>query len=204
LSLNTAKEKLSNELLDLREIYTPQGYITVAGQQIPMSDLQDRPLTVALFTQEAWDYYGDLEMKMVVAANESSLSDKALPTFERLSRSMMKLGVLLAASRQEPRNSAIDVGIHDIKHAARFIQEWGKYSIELIMNTGRTDAARVLDKVRRMIENKPGIYKSEIMRSIHLSSREMAEVLQTLVDRGEVIRRAPKGRGKAEQFWTLQ
>lgn len=206
LSGKLQREKLVNELLDMREIYAPQGYITVAGQQIPLGDMMDRPITNALFSDEAWSFYGSLEKKMLMEAHESNFADKALPTFERLSRSMMKLAVLLAATRQEPRDSAINVDIHDIQHAARFVQEWGRYSVELIMNVGKSNSLRMLEKVRDMIDKKPGIFKSEVMRSIHLSSREAADIIQTLVDRGEIIRRSPKGAGrnKAEQLWLVQ
>jgi hypothetical protein len=198
------REKLVNELINLRDQYDPVGYIVVAGQRIPVGDFQNRPMIKAIFTQESWDFYGQLEMMMVVAANDSSFKEKALPTFERLSRSMMKLAVLIAASRQSPQDSSITVEIHDLKHAARFVQDWGKYSIELIMNVGKTNSMRMLDKVRGYIDGKPGIYKSELMRFTHLSSREMNEVIGTLIDRGEIIRRAPKSSRRSEQYWILQ
>jgi hypothetical protein len=205
MSGNLIREKLVNELLDLREVYNPVGYVTVAGQQIPLDSLVDRPMVTALFSSEAWEYYGQLEMAMVMAANESSFKDKALPTFERLSRSLMKLAVLLSATRQEPRDSAIQVDIHDIQHAARFIQSWGRFSVDLILNVGKSNTLRTLERVRHIINERPGIFKSEIMRSTHLSSREMADVITTLIDRGEITRRSPqgKGRGRSEQFWAV-
>jgi len=202
---NLQREKIVNELLDLRETYGTPGYITVAGQQIALDSLTDRPLIRALFSSEAWEYYGSLEMKMVMAANESSMADKALPTFERLSRSMMKLAVLLAASRQEPKDSAFDVEIRDIQNAARFVQSWARFSVDLLLNVGKTQSVRLHEKVRTLIANRPGVYRSEVMRSTHLSSREIADVIQTLIDRGDIIRKSVGGRGhRGEQYWSVQ
>jgi hypothetical protein len=206
MSGSLRREKLVNELLDLREMYNPIGYVTVAGQQIPLDSLVDRPMVTAVFTPEAWEFYAQLEMAMVMAANDSSFADKALPTFERLSRSLMKLAVLLAATRQEPRDSSINVDIHDLQHAARYVQSWGRFSVDLILNVGKTNTLRLLEKVKAIIRNRPGIFKSELMRSTHLSSREMTDVITTLIDRGDISRRSPqsKGRGRTEQYWTIQ
>jgi hypothetical protein len=206
MSGSLRREKLVNELLDLREMYNPIGYVTVAGQQIPLDSLVDRPMVTAVFTPEAWEFYAQLEMAMVMAANDSSFADKALPTFERLSRSLMKLAVLLAATRQEPRDSSINVDIHDLQHAARYVQSWGRFSVDLILNVGKTNTLRLLEKVKAIIRNRPGIFKSELMRSTHLSSREMTDVITTLIDRGDISRRPPqsKGRGRTEQYWTIQ
>jgi hypothetical protein len=197
------REKLVNELLDLREQYIPTGYMTVGGQRIAISDMTERPMVHAILSPDAWETYADYEMTMVKAAHESSFKDKALPTFERLSRSMMKLAILLAASRQEPVAGAFNVEKSDIDSAARFVQVWGKHSVDLIMNVGKTQSLRLIEKIRKMIDNQPGILKSELMRLTHLSSREMNDVIGTLIDRGEIIRRVPKGKVKTEQYWMI-
>jgi len=198
-----AREKLVNELLDMKEQYMSSGYMVVAGQRVAIADSTNRPMTNAMLSPDAWETYANYEMQMVKAAHESSYRDRALPTFERLSRNIMKLAILLAASRQEPASSTFNVEKSDIDNAARFIQEWGKYSVELILNVGKTQSLRMIEKVRGMIGNKPGILKSELMRMTHLSSREMADVLATLTDRGEIIRKVPKNKARSEQFWMV-
>jgi hypothetical protein len=201
IATNLKREKLINELLSLKDQYIPEGYIMIGDQKVPVGDLLDKPVTKAVFTQDAWNFYGELEMKMVVAANDSLVSDLALPTFERLSRSMMKLAVLLSALRQEPKDSAITVEILDIKQAARFVQKWGRYSIELIMNVSQTEEMKLMEKIRTAIDTQPGIYRSEIMRRMHLNSREMNDIIGTLIDRGEIIRKVPKSNRRSEQYW---
>lgn len=199
----SSREKLVNELLDLKEQYIPSGYMTVAGQRIALADMTNRPMVQAIPTQEAWTTYNEYEMAMLTAAHDSSFRDKALPTFDRLSKSMMKLGVLLAASRQEPVGGAFNVEKRDIDSAARYVQEWGKYSVDLIMNVGKTQSLRLVERIREMINERPGILKSELMRLSHLSSREMNDVIGTLIDRGEIVRKSPKGRSRSEQFWLI-
>lgn len=197
----TAREKIVNELRDLREIYTPSGNVTIGGQVVPLIELSDRPLTKAILTTEAWDTYGAIEFAMIEEASQSHFAMMALPTFERMSRSLLKLAVLLAASRQEPKDSAFDVEQRDIENAARYIQKWGKYSVELLLNVGKTDSLRLLEKVRKVIDGRPGIFKSELMRLTHLSSKQMTEVITTLIDRGE-INRKPAGK-RSEQYWIV-
>jgi hypothetical protein len=198
------REKLVTELLDLREIYSPpQSYMMVAGQKVSTSTLSDQPAINALLTPDAWEMYNSIADKMLKTAYESNYKDLALPTFERLSRSMLKLSILIAAARQEPVQSAFDVHVDDVKNAARFIQKWGRYSIDLILNAGKTESLRLMEKIRTSISNKPGIYKSELMRIHHLNSQEVVNVIMTLVDRGEIIRKpSPKSR-RSEQYWIV-
>src|SRR5205085_2890209 len=106
----------------------PVGTMTIGGQKIPLDKLPDQPRVSAVLTPEAWEFNAQLESKLTVAAAGSYYSMLSLPTFERLSRSLLKLAVLLAASRQEPRDNMIDVEVRDIGNAARYIQEWGQFS----------------------------------------------------------------------------
>lgn len=194
------RQRIVNQLLDAREQYQVSGTMKIAGQEIEIDNTSHRSLNQAILTDEAWKRYHKVETTMVEVAYNSYLSTLALPTFERLSRSVLKLAVLLAASRQVPKERKIEVAEIDVIQAARFIQRWGHYSIELILNVGKTPVLRLLDKVRRTIENKPGIMKSEILRQHHVSSRELNEVIINLIDRGEIKR---KVKGRSEQYWIV-
>lgn len=170
----------------------------IAGQAIDLGVTGDAPRKEAIFSPEAWELNADIEMKMVHAAANWYMPDRSLPTFERLSRSLTKLAILLAASRQVDSGSAFSVERQDIVNAARHIKKWGQYSVHLILSVGKTDKMRIMEKVRSQIARHPGIYRSDIMRAHHLNSKEISEVVQTLIDRGEINR---KREGRSEQYW---
>jgi hypothetical protein len=198
-----ARQKVIDSLSEARDGFgsnIPTGAIKVGGQTINLADIGDTVRCDAVLTDEAWEAYQAIEATMVAAAYESYYKLLALPTFERLSRSLLKLSLLIAASRQEPQEGTFDVELRDVRNAARFVQRWGRDSIDLMLNAGKTSTLRQLEKIRRHIASKPGIYKTDLMRLTHLSSREMNEILMTLVDRGEVRR---KKQGKGEQWWTI-
>lgn len=179
------------EIADLYEHYATDIMQNIAGQRVQMP-----PRIQAILTQGAWDKYGDIEQQMVYAANSSSIPGLALPTFERLSRSMLKLACIISASRQVPKDEAIMVDELDVITAAHYIQIWGENSIEAIINAGVKVSERILEKLVRVITEHPGILRSTIMQHYHLTKREADDVLSTLEDRG-TVRKEKQGRGFA-------
>jgi len=154
----------------------------------------------AQLTSDAWQLYGQIELQMVTHASESSIPMLAMPTFERLTRSMLKMAILLACSRQSTGSQTIEVSEGDVRKAAWYIQDWGRYSVDLVLNAGKTTSQRTLDKVRKMIENEPGVGRGKILQHHHLSKREADEVLGTLIERGEIVE---KKEGKARRLWAI-
>lgn len=136
--------------------------------------------------QDVWDLYGDIEYRMVEAASESYYSTIALPTFERMTRSLLKMALLVSATRQEPSDGKVQVVTDDVLHAAKYIQEWGHYSIDMLENLGRTALESVLNKVVENVKENPGINRASIMRRHNLLSKQMSEIEKTLEERGEI------------------
>jgi hypothetical protein len=184
---------LSDKLAEMYELYNPPRYMRIAGQDMPI----DAKIKAEL-TEEAWSAYQKIEGRMTSEAANSHISNLALPTFERLSRSLLKMSVLLAASRQEPENDEIQVGTEDIQNAAWYVQRWGNHSIELMYNAGKPGTIKILDRIRGQIEEKPGMMRGEVMRLFHLTSRQMDEVMNTMEDRGEI--RIQK-EGRTKRYW---
>lgn len=178
-------EKLAN----LYENYASPIHVNIGG--IPMAM---PPRVSADLTQEAWARYGDIENQMMHVANDSPISPLALPTFERMSRSLLKMAMILAATRQIPKDEKIKVEVDDVNSAAWYIQDWGRYSIDLIMQSGTKQNERILNKMLRIIQENPGILRSSIMGHMHLTKREADELFSTLEDRN-VIRKEGQGRG---------
>lgn len=178
-----------NEVANLFENYATDVKHSIGGETLYMP-----PRVMAKLTPDAWDKYGDIETLMVQEASNSSIPGLALPTFERLSRSLLKMAVVLSAARQVPKDETITVEDFDVINAAWYVQDWGKYSIDLISNAGRGVGEKLLDRILAGIEKHPGILRSNITQHYHLSKREADEVLATLEDR-QLVRREQQGRG---------
>jgi hypothetical protein len=145
-------------------------------------------------TQDAWNTYGDLEDKLILEANDSPFKLIALPVFQRLAFSMLKMSMLIAITRREPKdNNVISLEASDIVQAASYIQKWGKYSIDLMSNAGKTDLEKDLDRFMRSVTEHPGLQRQEIMRRWRFSARQMRDLTDTLEMRG-LIKVAQKGR----------
>jgi hypothetical protein len=173
----------------LHNFYNSTVEIEVLGQR---SEVNKE--TFAELSSDAWELYGDYEYKMVEAANNSDISMLALPTFERLSRSLLKLSMLLAAAKREPDESKLLVDVAEVQAAAYYIQRWGPFSIDLILNAGKGVAERKLEKVLRTIQKYPDTPRSRVMQAHNLTKREADDVLGTLEDRGLIIA-TKEGRG---------
>lgn len=176
------KQKVLTQMGELKSIYTAQAIVEVAGQHMLMPSRVEVKLSA-----DAWKYYGDLEMKLIHDATNSPFSMVALPTFQRLGFSMLKMAILIAITRREPKdNRTIAVDRSDIKQAAFYIQQWGKYSVDLVMNAGKPNIEKTLDKVMLAIKSEPGCTRSSIMLRFRFSSREMKDVVDTLMERGQI------------------
>jgi len=193
--LDAAKLSLRNKLGDIKETYNIQSEMKLGDQVI-----KNPAKFEAELTPDAWKLYGEIEMQMVTHASESSIPMLAMPTFERLTRSMLKMAVLLACSRQSTGSQTVEVTEGDVRKAAWYTQDWGRFSVDLILNAGKTTSQRILDKVRKMIENEPGINRGKILQHHHLSKREADDVIGTLVERGEIIEKREKN---ARRLWAV-
>lgn len=191
--ISKRKGEVVSELADLYENYAVEVTQKIGG--VPMRVPQR---IMAHLSQAAWDRYGEIEEKMVNAANESAVSNLALPTFERLSRSILKMAIVFGASRQSPKDETVLIEKIDVDTAAKYAQDWGVHSIDLILNAGKKVSERVLDKLARSIAQNPGILRSTLMQHLHLSKREADELLGTLEDRA-MVRKEKQGRGYA--YW---
>lgn len=197
---DSAKLKLAvhQELASIHNRYTGQVEIVVAGAPISI----DRK-TEAKLTSVAWERYGEIEYKMLEAANFSSHSPLALPTFERLSRSLLKLAILIGASRREVHAATLTVQIEDVNAAARYVQRWGASAVDLILNAGKGTHQRQLDQVLDAIKMHPGISKSAVMRRFHLTRKDNDAVLGTLEDRGQILIKREGGRGSGARIYPI-
>jgi predicted transcriptional regulator len=185
------RSKIVNLLADLKETYADEVQIKVAG--MPMST---NSRVTAELTTDAWARYQSIENTMTMAGYESLIRNTALPTFDRMARSILKMAIILGASRQRPNDdSIITIEESDVINAAWYAQKWGKYSVELVLNAGKAPREKYIQRVLRKIENEPGILRSRLMQHLHMDKREADSVISTLEERGQ-IRRDKSGRGE--------
>ena len=137
---------------------------------------------------------------MVLTANDSVHRTIALPTFERLSRSLLKMAMLLAAVRQEPKDNEIKLESEDISNAASYIQSWGKYSIDLILSAGNSTTERVILRTLKFIESNPAVGRGVLMQRMRFTKRDADLVLQTLEERDQI--RSERA-GKGHKYWAI-
>lgn len=189
------RQALSVQFANMYEAYNQFEMVEILGQKVSQSQKVE-----AILSPDAWKFYGEIEMQMVATAENTTEQELSMPTFERLSRSLLKMSVLLAASRQTPDGGYISVTVGDLEQAAKYVQVWGNYSIELMQNCGKSLPERLLDRMVARITAQPGMLRGELMRTFHLGAKEMTEVERTLEQRGQVIiSRA----GKAVRFTAV-
>lgn len=183
------RQHIYNRLHHLYHTYVVVKEVEILGETAAMP--QD---TEATLTPEAWTLYNEISDRMVEAAVKSPNPGMALPTFERLTKSMQKMAILVAASKHDPEDGPVEVTDLEIRRAAKYVQEWGHYTIEVLMNIGQTIATRKLDRVLTYIAERPGVSRSAVMRALNLNKREMQEIEETLDARGQ-LHVIPTGKG---------
>lgn len=182
-NLDAKRKKLQTRFSDLHTTYNQETLIEIpdAGTSFKVPTQ-----TEVILTDEAWEYFQKTEMRLTKEAAESAASMVAQPTFGRLAWSSLKMGMLLSAARQEPKNGKITTDADDLKAAAWYVQKWGHHTVDLIQNVGRTANQRLVSRIYAHVRRRPGCTRSELSRYYHLSRKELDVVLETLLDRGQI------------------
>lgn len=177
------KDNVARTLTDLRESYNVSVPMEVFGQQVNLPTRIE-----ARLSDDAWAEFQRIEEILTRTGYECDLPMLGLPLFQRLGFSLLKMALLVAASRREPDSSnRLHVELGDVQQAAFYIQKWGKYSIDLMMNTGKSNHEKILERLIKRVKDNPGVTKSEIMQRMHLSTRDTKDLLDTLQDRGLIL-----------------
>jgi len=189
------RSKIVSKLADFTELYSGNEVQKIGGEKVLI------PKRIkATLTQEAWSKNAEIEMTMIKTAYSNPDRNLALPTFDRLSRSILKMGVIFGAIRQRPVDGAILIEEGDILNASWYAQQWGQSSINLFTNAGKKPVEKTIDKIFEWINENPGVGRQWILRRFHLTSKEATLLLDTLIERGLV--RFEK-RGKETRYWII-
>jgi hypothetical protein len=182
-----------NAILDeMQEMYKHYNATTVMHIARLKTDVESPREWHAQLTPEAWERYNILESQMLQVGLASQRPEVMTPTYDRLSKSILKAAVLLAASRQ--RGEDVVVELKDMLRALLYGEEWRAFAKEVIAQVGKGGNERTLDMLLRAITANPGISRSVLMQRYHLTSRTATELFGTLEDRSMIrIQRVGKG-----------
>jgi predicted transcriptional regulator len=187
------RQAIKDELLDLRAHY---GGISAPPQ---LADIVKNGMSLGVsgqhweaeLTPDAWVRYNATEALMVEQAMLSERHEIMMPTYDRLSKSMLKAATLIAASRQREHNVVVEE--EDIVRAAYYGMQWRSYVDDIMENVGKSHTERMLDHILQAVIRRSGCTRSTLMQNYHLSAREMTSMLETLEQRG-LVTRAKTGR----------
>lgn len=176
------RDLLIRRMEDLVLHYGQPSNVTVKalGQKIP-AEVNVR----AELTPDAWARYNLLESDLVQSGLESEKPELMTPLFDRLSKNILKASILLAAARQVGQEG-VTVEESDIVHAIRYGKQWRAYAIEIVNGIGKTTYERDLERILGAIIKRPGIARSTLMQSYHLTAQQANQVFDTLLQRGQV------------------
>lgn len=184
------RAKLVEWLNDLKDEYVTE------RPHIEGSLILDKPQIEIKLTPEAWTRYNQAETLMLRAGHESSEPEIFTPLLDRMSKTLLKLAMLICCSR-----NSVEVTPEDIVAAARYIEKWVVHTINIAESVGHGPIEGLLDRAWKFIVRDPGIPRGTIMRSMHLTAQQMNMIEDTLQKRGliDVVHK-----GKGVTLWPMK
>ena len=188
------RQAILDELTDLYEYYANQETVlTITGSDI--KSISHKKFDSQL-TPEAWRRYNEMEALMLDRGMKSQRPDIMTPVYDRLSKSILKASILLAASRKKQDPVVVELG--DIVRAMVYGEQWREFADDVMNNVGMGQSERLLENIVKAIERRPGISRSALMQNHHLDARTANAVFETLEQRGRINR---SRKGKSESLW---
>lgn len=182
------------ELLDeMNEMYLHYNQPPAPGGGIRVGPA---PKVTARLTPEAWERFNQFEMEMLKAGHESERPDLLTPVFDRLGKSLLKAAILLAAAEQREHEVVIEV-IH-LLHAISMAEEWRDHAVDVINGVGKSYIEREIERILTVVKKRPGISRSALMQSFHMTSQQANVIFDTMLQRGLITKNAY---GKATNFY---
>lgn len=185
-----AKEKIKLELLRLYEFYNTNIDIVIGDD--PDSIITQKKFFDAELTPEAWLRYNELETTLTSFGVKHRNKDIMTPVADRLSKSILKSAILIAASYD--LSDKIIVTELDIIRAASYGEAWFTHVRHVIADIGMGFNERTLERILNELRTRPqGLSRSQIMQNLRLTAKDYGNNMETLEQRGQ-ISRAKQGR----------
>lgn len=174
------RTELLKELRNTIEAYRLKTTLTISGKTVTTDKRWEVELTPA-----TWERYNKIEQELVMAGQLSAMPDLYTPTLNRAANSMLKAAILIAAVRQKPTHK-VEVTLQDLLKAASYAERWIECALDIVDNAGVSLPERKMLAVLGGIRRTPGVHRSALMRTYHLSSREADMLFDTLKQRGQI------------------
>lgn len=152
----------------------------------PFAEVTNKEVTL---TDEAWTLYNLYDSRLMDIAQDSNVADRLTPMLSRLAMSGLKMSMLIAASAVTDSNAEITVTDKDIKKAFSYVDEWKRYSLEIVLNAGRSESDRLISDTLSLIVDAgaTGIARPRVMQALKLNTRNAQFVFSTLEERGLIF-----------------
>ena len=188
------RDALVEELRKVGHHYITETLVTADGKTVSLPKRWNAELT-----PQAWHRYNKYEGQMLDAGLRAQAPDLATPTFDRLSKSGLKIAVLLAASRRM-HSERILVEEDDIIRAFFYVEQWRPHTLEVLMTAGQSPGERNLQYVLKYIKANEGCTRSAVMQRFRLNAHNAEQMFLTLEQRGLIIRSKD---GRTERLYPV-
>jgi hypothetical protein len=176
------REVLLDELRELKAKYVHSEEIILKGQIVAISNTRYN----AYLNEETWARYNQLEATMLYAGVQSDQPDIMTPVYDRLSKSILKTAVLVAASRMR-KGEDIEVRLEDFLVALKYGEGWRNHATEIINGIGRSANEIQLQRILASIRRHPGVSRAMLMQWFHLEARHADLIFATMEQRGLIL-----------------
>lgn len=191
----TGRELIVSELRDLAQRYPGTRAMEVKGKVVGMI----REAQSMTMSRAAWARFNVMDQTMMqIGMDSGDLQDVVMPMNARLSISILKCAMLLATARTT--EGPVVITEWDLLKAMSFGDSWRRYAQDIIVNVGKSEIEQKLNVILKAIQRRHSVQRSILMRTYHLTAREMSEIENTLVARGLVTR---GGEGRAATLVSL-
>lgn len=178
------KDAIMAELIDIQKHYNRTETLYIERLK---TEVHQKMAFECVLTPEAWVRYNQLEASLLEAGLNSDRPDVMTPIGDRLSKSILKAAMLLAAANQ--KGDGVTITDLDILRAIKYGEQWRTHAQEVMDNVGKGTAERLLDTILRAIRRRPeGIPRSQLMQAYHLNARDTNLIFDTLEQRGMITR----------------
>lgn len=174
------RELLVNELVEMHAHYTAPTPVMQGGKMVGTLPTQ----FAATMTKQAWERYNVFEEQMRQTAFSMGRAH-LIPVHERLSTSVLKAAMLLAAARK--REDGLVIEEIDILHAIYYGQRWREYASEIVNGIGKTFDERLIDQIMTYVrKNDSGASRAELMTLFSLDFKRADLIFGTMIQRNMV------------------
>lgn len=185
---NSLKAKIIDELYEIVDYWTPRPQVTsvtlggTTAQRTVMKG--EREMTA---TPEAWDRMRWLSFDAVKLGENSSSPDIYTPMYVRLSDSIIKIAILLTGARK-----SLTIEFNDVCQAIRLADIFIDSATEFAraveehpdINPWEKKADKILAYMKTLSPNP--LTRADMMRRFHVKAKDLQDVEQTLIMRGQI------------------